>query len=317
MSLRRLAAPLLIVALQVPLMAAAAPELPDFRKLWDFDHPDVSEQRFRGLLADTAATGDVGYRCEVMTQLARSQGLQRKFDDAQATLDEAQAMLTEATPKARIRCLLERGRVWNSSGNPEASVPLFEEAFDGAAAIKEEGLAVDALHMLGIATKGDDAIRWNLAAIAYLEKAEDPEVKGWLGPLLNNLAWTYHDSGQYEKALDLFERSLAFREQEGDPRPTQIARYTVGRALRSLGRVEEALAIQQKLLAEIAAGGGDEDGYVYEEVGECLLALERDPERQRASFTRAHELLSQDAWTVENEADRLARIERLAKGEAR
>ena len=68
------------------------------------------------------------YRFELLTQIARSQGLQRRFDDAHATLDWVEMVLnglpeTEAEGEAaavtpRIRHLLERGRVFNSSRRP-------------------------------------------------------------------------------------------------------------------------------------------------------------------------------------------------------
>ena len=52
------------------------------------------------------------------------------------------------------------------------------------------------------------------------------------------------------------------------------------------------------------------DGYVYEELAECLYALGRLDEA-KPYFRRAHELLSKDAWFVEGEAPRLARLAML------
>ncbi|MBZ0304515.1 MAG: tetratricopeptide repeat protein, partial [Anaerolineae bacterium] len=76
------------------------------------------------------------------------------------------------------------------------------------------------------------------------------------------MGWTYHDQGNYEKALEMFQQALIFR--EGNPRQIQIARWCIARTLRSLNRVEEALAIQREL--------NPEDGFVVEEIAECLLA---------------------------------------------
>ena len=84
----------------------------------------------------------------------------------------------------------------------------------------------------------------------------------------------------------------------------------MARCCRSLGRVDEALAAQQALAAEHAAAGS-EDGYVEEELGECLLRLGR-PAEARPHFWQAHKLLSQDAWLVEAEPERLARIKQLS-----
>ncbi|HEU4326885.1 MAG TPA: hypothetical protein VFS21_27340 [Roseiflexaceae bacterium] len=86
----------------------------------------------------------------------------------------------------------------------------------------------------------------------------------------------------------------------------------MARTLRSLGRVEEALAHQRTLLEEWRAEGGS-DGYVDEEIGECLLLLGRTAEA-RPHFARAHALLSADQGLAKHEAARLARLRELSGG---
>ncbi len=49
--------------------------------------------------------------------------------------------------------------------------------------------------------------------------------------------------------LDMFNKALAARLQEGDAEPISIARWCVARCPRSLGRLTEALDIQKGLLA--------------------------------------------------------------------
>ncbi len=102
--------------------ANSATQRIDFDALWDFDRPDESERRFCEVLQ--SAPDDVAYRTELLTQIARSQGLQRKFDQAHTTLDRAEAMLTDDVARARARYWLERGRVFNSSRQPDRAVPL-------------------------------------------------------------------------------------------------------------------------------------------------------------------------------------------------
>ncbi len=89
----------------------------------------------------------------------------------------------------------------------------------------------------------------------------------------------------------------------------RVARWCIARCLRSLERVEEALAIQRELEQQIA-DIENPDGYVYEELGECLYALGRSDEA-RPYFRRAYELLSKDPWFVDGEAPRLARLATL------
>ncbi|MBI4926955.1 MAG: hypothetical protein HY835_04260, partial [Anaerolineae bacterium] len=102
-----------------------------------------------------------------------------------------------------------------------------------------------------------------------------------------------------------FQRALRYRQEQEDPAPIRIARWCVARTLRSLNRLEEALQIQQELLAE-----NTEDGYISEELGELYLALGK-PEEARPHFAQAYSLLSKDDWLVKNEAQRLERIRSL------
>ncbi len=82
-----------------------------------------------------------------------------------------------------------------------------------------EYYAVDAAHMLGIAAKDTEALKWNEEAIHLAETAKDVKARRWLGPLYNNTAWTYFDMGQYAEALKLFERDIEFRKQSGKTTP--------------------------------------------------------------------------------------------------
>jgi tetratricopeptide (TPR) repeat protein len=280
----------------------------DLAALWDFSQPAVSEGRFRAALADAAGEDALVVR----TQLARSLGLQRRFDESAAELDAVAATepdaaaATDLTPTVRAYLYLERGRLANSSGHADAAAPHFLRALDEAEAAGLDHLSVDAAHMMAIVAPGEAQIEWARRALAIAEASADPRARGWVGSVTHNLGWTLHDLGRYEEALAYFERALAFREQQGDAELVRVARWTVGRALRSLGRHEEALAIQRALV-----GSGPEDGYVEEELGELLLAQDR-PTEARPHFGRAHALLSQDPWLVEGEPDRLRRLAELA-----
>lgn len=279
--------------------------------LWNYADPAGSEARFRQRLTELA--GQEWASSETLTQLARAQGLQRHFDQAQATLDETARRLETAgddpaATEARVRYHLERGRVWRSAGAPAAARPWFEEAYRLAQAAGQDGYAVDAAHM--IALVGDtpaDQIAWNERALALSEASADPRAQAWRGSLYNNLGWAYHDQGAYPMALTLFERALAQRLADGQPEPIRIARWCVARCWRSLGRLEEALAQQQALLAET-----EEDGYIHEEIAECLLALGQASDA-RPYFQRAYTRLAADPWLAAQEAPRLQRLQRLGQ----
>ena len=130
--------------------------LADFDALWDYDRPAETENRFRQLLP---AHGDnPALRAELLTQIARAQGLLQRFADAHATLDAIEHQLDSLPLRPRARYLLERGRVFNSAGDPARARPFFEEAFV-LAAPDPQGVfyAVDAAHMLAIVSPPDEA----------------------------------------------------------------------------------------------------------------------------------------------------------------
>jgi tetratricopeptide (TPR) repeat protein len=286
---------------------AVANELPAVDSGWNYQDASASEANFRALIAQARDAEQQAYVAEAMTQLARSIGLQRRFDEAHAVLDEVETLLADDMSRARVRLALERGRVINSSGDPAGSIPYFESALSLAEASGYEYLAVDAAHMLGIVSEPDDAIRWNETAMRMAEAASDQRVRRWLGPLYNNLAWTYNDIGKHEEALALFERDLALRESQGQTFEASIALWSKAKTLRFLGRVDEALAIQESLVDHPERQGNPAEGYTHEEIGECLLLLGREAEA-KAHFAIAYERLGNDPWLEANEPDRLARL---------
>lgn len=277
---------------------------------WDFGKPAVSEQRFRAELARWPA--DSAQAQEVRTQLARALGLQRRFDDAHALLDTVEAKLAALPEHARVRYLLERGRVLNSSGAPERAVPLFAEALRLAESNRNEFYAVDAAHMLGIATPPSERLGWDRKALALAEAATDPRARGWRASLYNNIGWATLDIGDPKAALDYWQKALATRETMGNAASTRIAKWTVARGYRAVGRLADAETMQRALLAEYERTG-EANGYVYEELAE--IALARGDAKAAAPWAaKAHAALTDDPFLAANEAPRLARLAAIGVG---
>ena len=299
-------------------VAGNAETLPDFDKLWNYEDPAGTEQKLVAVLGDARSSGNISYLVQLLTQIARTQGLQEKVDESHKTLDDAEGMLEDGMSVARVRYLLARGRAHNGIPRPNApdveikrkkARPFFLQAWELAKVHGEDRWALDAAHMMGIIEPPEQALEWSHKAIALAESTDDPEARRWLGPLYNNTGWTYHDSGNYANALVLFEKSLEFRKVQGQEREWRIARWTVARCWRSMGRVSEALDEQQKLIQD-GETATEPSGYVFEEVGECLHQLGRTVEAKEP-FARAYEILSKDDWMVRNESDRLDRLKDL------
>jgi tetratricopeptide (TPR) repeat protein len=283
--------------------------LPDFNTLWDYDRPAETEQRFCDLLPAAQASGDRDYHLQLMTQIARTRGLQRRYDDAHATLDHVRSLMNDDLKAVKVRYLLERGRCFNDSAQYDRAKACFLEAWDLARAHRLDGFAVDAAHMMGVMDPRDEALAWNERAVDYAKGSVDPSARRWLATLQNNIGWTYFAMGQYAKALAVFEDALVLRREQGKPGPIRMARYAIAKAHRMLGRIAEALAAQEGLIRECELAR-EPDGYSHEEAGECLLALGRADEAG-THFARAYELLSKDPWFPPNEKPRLDRIKQL------
>jgi tetratricopeptide (TPR) repeat protein len=246
----------LFIAGSIVAGGTAVADLRDFDKLWNYQDPAATEKTFRDLLPAAEKSGDASHHAQLLTQIARTQALQDRFDDAHATLDSVEKMLTDELKLARVRYLLERGRVFNSSGQPAKAMPLFEQSWKLAEAEKFPRYAVDAVHMLAIAAPTPrEQIDWNLRGIAMVEK--DPSQKGWLNALYNNLGESYAKAGEYEKALDAFEKLAAINDNDMHTMKDEA------RMLRLLGRVDRAADIIRPI-ADRLEKEGKRDGWIIE-----------------------------------------------------
>jgi tetratricopeptide (TPR) repeat protein len=229
----------------------------DPSELWDFDDPAGSEQRFRAA-AETAEGTD---RLVLLTQVARSLGLQERYDEGHAVLDD----LAVDSPEVATRVALERGRLLRSAGEPDEAGPHFDAAVVTAREAGLEALHVDALHMAALVAPAEDQQRRTAEALAVARGSSDEAARNWDASLLNNLGMTHADAGDWPAALTAFEEALAARQRIGDDGRTRVARWMVGWALRNLGRTDEARVVQTRLKAELEAAG-EQDPYVDEEL---------------------------------------------------
>lgn len=267
----------------------------DLREYWNFGDPAASRQAFQDLLNQQPSLELFN---EISCQIARTYGLEGKFDEALKLLDSLN--IEEDRALRSWACWrLERGRTLNSSGDKAAARPFFELACES----KWEDLRIDALHMIAIVSSGEEALMWNKKALLEAEASEMPQARRWVGSLSNNLGWSLHDLNRFEEALEVFKTAETFFAEKGGQHH-HIAKWAVARCLRSLARHDEALSILTKL-------DGTADGYVPEELGENYLSL-GEAEKAKEQFMLAYALHSQDDWIVRNEAEKLERLKCLA-----
>ena len=260
------------------------PELTPFDKLWNYSDPAGTELKFREILDTEDTRSDLSYHLQLLTQIARTYGLRHMFSEAHALLDEVKTALPDQPELTHVRYHLERGRTYNFH-------------------------TVDTMHMLAIVSQPipDEAIEWNMRAMQKAESSPNERAKGWLGTLYNNVGWDYFNKGEYDKALNIFTKGLSWQQERKREKAIVIAKWTIARTYRALGRVQEALELQLKLEKE----SKEQDGYIYEEIGECLLALDKK-EESKPHFAKAYALLNEDKYLQRFEADRLKRILELS-----
>ena len=246
-----------------------------WRDVWDFNDLDLSERRFRASLEERETAAG---RAALFTQLARIEGLRGDFAAGERLL-----AIAEALGGAESWVLIERGRLLRSSGDGPNALPLFEAAFEHARAVNEGFLAGDAAHMAALV---GDMEAWTARGI---ELTDDDPGRYWLAPLLNNVGWSRYEAGNFDRALDAFKEALAVRSEDPqEPHEREIARYAVGKALRALGRIDEATG-QLELAVAWATETGIETPYFHEELAECYAAAGRT-EEARVQAERAMEL---------------------------
>jgi tetratricopeptide (TPR) repeat protein len=212
-------------------------------ELWDFDHPEVSEQKFAELAED--GTLPNGERQEYLTQQARALGLQKKFERADQLLDS----LESPVGVVAVRQALERGRVLNISGKRKESIPVFKNAVELATTAKDTFLLVDALHMLGIVDP-DRGQQYQSKALEVLSTETNTRTLRWLVALHNNQGWNYYDFEKYAEALLEFEKALEAAKKYGTPHQQFLGEWAIGYSYKSLGRLDDARAVQEKLATE-------------------------------------------------------------------
>jgi tetratricopeptide (TPR) repeat protein len=245
--------------------------------LWDFSNPALSEQHFRAALA--TAQGDDAL--VLHTQMARTYSLRREFAKAREVLDALRPRLPLAGAEARVRFGLEWGRSWASARHPPEALTeaakaqartAWAEALEAAKVARLDALAIDVVHMfVFIDTAPQQQLDWNQQALALVLGSPQPAARLWEASVRNNLGMALHGLQRFDEALTEFRTATALRRARSQARETLIGQWMEAWTLRSLGRIDEALALQLQLERDWDARQ-EPDPYVYEELAALYQA---------------------------------------------
>lgn len=253
----------------------------DVDALWDYSAPAASEARFRQAMP--GASADDGLILQ--TQIARTFGLRKRFDEARDVLASIAPRVDGASPEVRTRYLLELGRSYASPVHPpeartvanrETARSHYMRAFQLAVDAQLDWLAIDALHMMPLVDIDPaQRLEWNQKAIDFMEKSSQPAAKRWEATLRNNVGYARHLNGEHEEALRQFRLSLAAHERAGNAEAVRIAHWMIASTYRAQKQYADAIEIQLRLEREFDEAGKP-DPYVYEELDHLYRAVGDD-----------------------------------------
>jgi tetratricopeptide (TPR) repeat protein len=292
-------------------------KLQDLDQLWNPADLPTSKAALEALLpaAEKLTGQDRGYLIELLSLISRAEAFEKNFSKARASLEKAERLLEDPgavyRTSAKIRWLFEKGRLYVLERTPAQARRFFEEAWTLAINSAEDYFAVEIAQLMASTEPQKSQQEWILRAIEIAEGSPLPKTKRLLGGLYTSLGWKLYDLRQYDRALEVFQKSLRHLKAQNAAHEAFVAQWSIGKVLRKLGKLEEALAIQKALLAELGIGGA-RDGRLYEELAECLQSLKRTTEAQ-LYFELAYRELSDDDWVTDNQPLALKRMKDLGK----
>lgn len=294
------------------------PQLEKFDELFIGDPVDI-ESNLTALMPLAKQQTDKSIYLQILSQIALAQAMQQRFEDAHETLDIAESHLEDKYELAKIRLILERGRVYHQSGNEVKALPLFIKSYELSRAIQEYDYhTVNAAHMVAIlSTNFQEKIDWNFKSISIAKNSSDMRCQAWLGPLYNNLAQSYLDADNPESALSAFEMCKSIAQERNEGIIERGAIWGIGKSLRLLNKLDKALDIQLDLLTQydqiVKEGSLPIDiirvsrGVVYEELAE-IYSLKKLNNEAKKYAKLAYDDLSTNPWMNKLYPQRISRM---------
>ena len=291
-------------------------QFPDIDGFWASDDLTVTESKIRQNIPNKPESAWTPEEIGSLTQLARVQNLQEKNEEAKATLDRARTLFAlcpqnPARVRTEIRLLLEEGRHLWLARNPAKAQNIFSQAWTMANESNEPFFAIDAAIMLSLCQPKKFQNDWLQKALNMAETTTDEKAKLWLTQVYVLNGWHFFDFRRFDEALDSFNKALARPRGNGETSDLFMIRWCIGRTLRGLNRVAEALDVQTQIKTDLSIIGRV-NGYVFLELAECLQLLQR-AEEAKGFFELAYKDLSMNPWFSDNNPTELRRMQFLYK----
>jgi len=263
--------------------------------------------------ADSATGSDVEIRIEAMAQVARSYLILDEKEEGRNWLTRtAEVVDGEKQPSAWSRYLGVRGRFEWKDDDLARATSTFKMMYEFCRENELYERAVDAAHMVAITAPHEEQIFW---AKRGIEAAEEGNMTGWLGPLWNNLGWSYDEMGEHDEALNALLKAREFHYSGKRDVPKLVADYSVGVQYRKLKNIEKALQwmkpaaewADRLYAAEASVDHAEWVGWTHKELGE-IAVLEGDGNQAKREYGVALEKL-REAKMPDWDAEGFGKIE--------
>ena len=263
----------------------------------DFKDPADSLPHFQKALELFEAGNNARGRAAALYGMGLAKALRREMPAALKDYEEA--LRIYGSPEGRdrheeARTLQAMGGAYEVQGEIERAIEFFNRALEGW---RETGDAARAGNTYNsIAKLDDDRGDWQLAldnyekALALYEEAAErdkPAVRRIRAITLYNLGFTYAALGDYQKASDLLEQSLAVRSDE--PRGLGITHMAIGYVHALAGDPRSALESCERALPLQRKAGDPRESHTLTVMGIAHAALGEHKEAL-ALYNRALEI---------------------------
>lgn len=243
---------------------------------------------------------------EALAQLAEVARLVGKLETAEDWLIDAEQRASDEEPLGWSRLLLVRAQVDRDAGRAGGASAVFASLFDYCVQHELFDRALDTAHRLVLRGDYHDKVAWAERGLALAEELGDER---WQAVLWNNLGWAHNDAQERESALRAFLDAREFYQRTGTELQRLAADYSVGRAYRLVGDIDEALAwitptyrqAEKRYANHANAKEARWFGLCQLELAE-LAALLGQRNEAVDSFRRAHALLTEagaEGWWPE------------------
>lgn len=230
------------------------------------------------------AANDTSAQIEALSQLSRCRLTQNDFEGAKLWLVRAEKIASDKYPGGWTRFLGVKGRLEWREGQNEAATKTFKEMYAYAKGYDLADRYLDASRMIAITGTPAEQIEWGSLGV---KEAEATGHLDMLPSLCNNLASTYADQKDYERAYELYVKAREYHWRFSGETGKLYADYQIGWVLTMLGRYDEALTWLRPSLAWAERLGNDDvQGQACADMGD-IAAAKGDKEDASAMYKRS------------------------------